>query len=342
MRLSPLLAAPALAVALDCKNIRIDEHTFNLGALGGPHSVVTTRFEPNPGTHFNTTYTVDICQPLQKSKGKKTDSCPNGTNVCAITHMLRDEEDTIERVISIAGALENVGGSKFEYKATRLKSSESNSDSEKEGLRLVLMGGKHPLSGPSKERRPQQAIIEFLCDPEKEGTEGEWDSEDEYDGPKLRTRDDEKKDDDKDGEDGEDGESSIEHQLKKEDAALVWGSYKAEKDDDVLRMTWYTKHACEKRDGNDKDKDGGKDEDEGNQSASWGLFTWFVIIVFLGIAAYLIFGSWLNYNRYGARGWDLLPHGDAIRDVPYLLKDWTRRVLNTVQGAGSRGGYSAV
>jgi len=56
----------------------------------------------------------------------------------------------------------------------------------------------------------------------------------------------------------------------------------------------------------------------------------------------LIFGSWLNYNRYGARGWDLLPHGDSIRDVPFLLKDWLRRALNTVQGSGSRGGYSAV
>lgn len=56
----------------------------------------------------------------------------------------------------------------------------------------------------------------------------------------------------------------------------------------------------------------------------------------------MIFGSWLNYNRYGARGWDLLPHGDAIRDIPYLMKDWLRRVLNSVQGSGSRGGYSAV
>lgn len=64
--------------------------------------------------------------------------------------------------------------------------------------------------------------------------------------------------------------------------------------------------------------------------------------LFLTIATYLIFGSWLNYNRHGARGWDLLPHGDAIRDIPYLLKDWVRRLLNTVQGSGSRGGYSAV
>lgn len=50
----------------------------------------------------------------------------------------------------------------------------------------------------------------------------------------------------------------------------------------------------------------------------------------------------MNYSRYGARGWDLLPHGDTIRDIPYLMKDWGRRVFSTVQGAGSRGGYSAV
>jgi hypothetical protein len=64
--------------------------------------------------------------------------------------------------------------------------------------------------------------------------------------------------------------------------------------------------------------------------------------VFLATASYLIFGSWLNYNRYGARGWDLLPHGDTIRDVPYLFKGWTKRVVNTVSGSGYRGGYSAV
>lgn len=64
--------------------------------------------------------------------------------------------------------------------------------------------------------------------------------------------------------------------------------------------------------------------------------------LFLAIAAYLIFGSWLNYNRYGARGWDLLPHGDAIRDIPYIAKDFARKVAGTVQGGGSRGGYAAV
>jgi hypothetical protein len=55
-----------------------------------------------------------------------------------------------------------------------------------------------------------------------------------------------------------------------------------------------------------------------------------------------VFGSWLNYNRYGARGWDLLPHGDTIRDVPYIAKDFGRKIFQTVQGSGSRGGYAAV
>lgn len=61
----------------------------------------------------------------------------------------------------------------------------------------------------------------------------------------------------------------------------------------------------------------------------------------MGVASYLIFGSWLNYNRYGARGWNLLPHSDILRDVPYLLKEWLRRVVSTFS-SDSRGGYSAV
>lgn len=360
--LSLLLAPLPSWALLNCENIRIDDHSFDLSKLGGPHSVVTSRYDSLPDVHHNTTYTLDICKPLKKSgKGKKTEECPNGTRVCAITRLLKGDTNTIDEVVAIAGSLENVGGSLFEYEATRLKTSDSNSDSQKEGLRLVLKGGKHPLDGAVKDRREQRAIVEFLCDPERKGDEGEWEAEDKYEkDTKLRRRadnksddgkdedkkddgkkDDDKKDDDKKGDDdkgGDDGKekSSVEHQLKNKDAALVWESYQKEKDIDVLRLTWHTKYACEKRDPNDGEDEGG------NSSSHWGFFTWFVIIVFLGIAAYLIFGSWLNYNRYGARGWDLLPHGDTIRDIPYLLKDWVRRVLNSVQGAGSRGGYSAV
>lgn len=285
-----LLAAPLPGLALlTCENIRVDGHSFDMSKLKGPHSVVTTRYKSDPPEHFNTTYTLDVCGQLKKSgKSKKGQSCPNGTRgkllngldlshangaVCAITHLLQDETDTIMDVTAIAGNLENVGGGQFEYSTTRLKTSDSTGDSQKEGLRLVLTGGKHPLT---RAGRNQKAVIEFICDRNKTGTEGEWESEDKYEMTKLRRRDD-KSDDDKEGEkgdekEGDEGESIKEHQLKNEGAALIWESYEKEKDADVLRLTWYTQYACEKRDGNEKD-------DGGDPSGShWGFFTWFIIM----------------------------------------------------------------
>ncbi|KAG6034017.1 hypothetical protein E4U41_006712, partial [Claviceps citrina] len=337
--LLPVLLAPLPTLAmLHCENLLIDGYKFNLEKLKGPHSVVTSKYDSMTHTYHNTTYTLDICGPLKKSgKSKSKEECPNGTRVCAIQRLIQGDTDVVETVTAISGALEKVGGSQFEYEATRLNGSDSNSDAHKEGLRLVLKGGKHPLDAPVKERRDQKAIVEFLCDA-KEGTEGEWeDSEDKYSQEKLRRRDD-KRDDGKKGDDDNGQDKSFpEHQLKKEDAALIWESYGPEKDADVLRLTWHTKYACEKRDGNGDDKN--KGDDGGDASTHWGFFTWFVVLVFLGIASYLIFGSWLNYNRYGARGWDLVPHGDTIRDIPYLFKDWVRRVLNTVQDNDREEGF---
>ena len=63
-----------------------------------------------------------------------------------------------------------------------------------------------------------------------------------------------------------------------------------------------------------------------------------VYSLFLGVAAYVIFGSWLNYNRYGARGFDAVPYADTIRDIPYYFRDMMRKVGS----GGSRGGDSAV
>ncbi|KAG4295055.1 hypothetical protein FPRO06_01639 [Fusarium proliferatum] len=325
--------APVFAAeTLDCGKIRADGHTFDLSKLGGPHSVLTTRFKPSPPEHYNTTYTLDICKPLKKKGGKKDEECPNGTRVCGITHLLKSgekETDEITNVIAIAGNLENVGGSRFDATPTRLKTSDSTSDKDKEGVRLVLTGGRDPLKGDIK-KTDQKAIIEFLCDPKKEGTEGEWVTSDQYE----KRADDDKKEGD--GDDKDEGESMIEHQLKHENASLIWNSFDDEEKVRVLRLTWYTKYACE------KPEDNGGSGDDDSSSSHWGFFTWFIIIAFLGIAGYLIFSSWINFTRYGARGWDLLPHSDTIRDIPYLLKDWIRRVLNTVQGTGSRGGYSAV
>lgn len=338
-----LLITPASSM-LACNNIRVDGQKFDFGQLQGPHSVVTRQKGNAPWEIFNTTYTVNICGPLIKKGGKASESCPHSARACAIKHGKRIGEDEyeVEDVISIAGDLSNYGGaaSGLDEHVTRLKTSESTSDSQKEGVRITMSGGRHPLERGGKEQR---AIIEMLCKKGVKGTEGEWDPTDEYEdtpidsenvgeGASRRLRRAEGEEGDGTGDGGED---TTERQLLKENATLIFDSYGPLSDNgnvEVLRLTWHTEFACE-----DSQQDGGS-----SSSNHWGFFTWLFVLIFLGTAAYLIFGSWLNYNRYGARGWDLLPHGDTIRDIPYLLKDWTRRVMNTVQGTGSRGGYSAI
>lgn len=134
---------------------------------------------------------------------------------------------------------------------------------------MVLQGGRYPLEGKSK--RPQKAVIEFICDREKTGLEGEATPEDEYATSSLQRRA-EDKDKDKDKDDAVD--ASEEKQIIKPGAALVWNSYgPSEKNDaDILRLTWYTQYACEDAWENPPD------EKNGDSSRGWGFFTWFVIL----------------------------------------------------------------
>ncbi|KAK5660659.1 hypothetical protein OQA88_12023 [Cercophora sp. LCS_1] len=313
--LLPAVFSLAARAALPCKDIEVDKLKFDFSPLAGPHTVVTTEYAPP--SYYNRTYTLDLCAPLER-KGEVKDElkCPKGTHVCQIKHHwdAESKKSNVEEVIPIAGDLASFGGSEFKWEATRLKTADVDT-----GVKVVLRGGVW-------EGREQRAVVEFRCNKTIAGTEGEWEGEDEYVKPKAKREEGEKK---KVGE--------PERQLKKDDAALVWEGYKrtteSEKDVDTLFLAWHTKYACESV---------ADEKPPVSESSGWGFFTWFIVLVFLAIAAYLIFGSWLNYNRYGARGLDLLPHADTLRDVPYLLKDWTRRVLNTVQSSGSRGGYSAV
>ncbi|KAI2610776.1 autophagy-related protein 27 [Hypoxylon fragiforme] len=339
--LSLLLAPLPTEAMLNCKAIVADKQRFDLSKLGGPHSVVTSHI--SDGISYNTTYTVDICRPLKK-KGdvNKKEQCPNGSRVCAIER----RNDAFDKAIPLAGELQNYGGGPLDSEATRLSTSDSNSDSDKEGVLLVLKGGFFKFDSGYK--REQRTIIEFLCDQNRNGTEGEFDpADDKYEDDNdtailgMSPLDYRAEGDEGDGGDDNGGEEEPPKDVQlgiENDPSLIFKSYAPLDENsnvDVLRLTWKSKYACEKR------EDDGEGE-EPQPSAHWGFFTWMVILIFLGTASYLIFGSWLNYNRYGARGWDLLPHGDTIRDIPYLLKDWTRRVLNTMQGTGSRGGYSAV
>jgi len=185
-------------------------------------------------------------------------------------------------------------------------------------------------------KKDAAAIIEFQCDPDKSGLEGTDDIEDSemsYAAAnqtvrrrwELEATSGDDTGDDKGG-DGHDDSSDPSRSLQFKSFKLVDDTY-------FLRLDWKTRYACD---------DYLKNRKDDSSTGHWGFFTWLIIILFLCTAAYLIFGSWLNYNRYGARGWDLLPHGDTIRDIPYIFQDWIRRVINTLQGPGSRGGYSAV
>jgi len=355
-----VLASPA-AATLRCGELVVEGHKFDLHELGGPHTVVTSEYDfPS---WFNTTYTLDLCAPLKrKGEVKEELRCHDGARVCAIQHMYDPDAGKDyprpSKIVSIAGDLAEFGGAKFDWQAKRLSTSTDKADEGKEGVRLTMSGGRYA-------GKDQEATVELLCDHKRTGKEGEWESQDEY-VPGKAEEDGKSKNKStrrraaaaaaKEDDDKKDGKTDNipEKQRKKEDAALIWDGYKKGDKKDTLMLTWHTKFACESAKGGDDGKkgDGDKDKDkkpadppsggEDEESSHWGLFTWLVILVFLAIASYLIFGSWLNYNRYGARGWDLLPHGDTLRDIPYLLGDWTRRVLNTVQNTGSRGGYSAV
>jgi autophagy-related protein 27 len=316
-----LLSTSASAVTFDCSHIRTEGQSFDLSALGGPKTVHWQQSEPP--SISNTTFTVDICNPIRKdSKIDKNEQCMTGTRICAVEEAFNLVEDTrtIVKVVPIAGDFYASHGRALDPEVSRLKDGASNSDSDKEGLLVQLHGGKYPETRQGVE---QKAIVEFQCDKQWTGLEGFADSTER----KLRRR-----------EADEDEDDGPELPDLDKDKALQFKSYKLEGSKDevgTLRLTWKTRYACEGA----IDEPSAKPE---KSSGGWGFFTWSLIVLFLLAAAYIIFGSWLNYNRYGARGWDLIPHGDTIRDIPYLVKEWTGDLIERMKGGGSRGGYSAV
>jgi hypothetical protein len=168
-----------------------------------------------------------------------------------------------------------------------LRDSKSHSDSEREGLRAELHGGRFPFDD-SKNGQEQQAIIEFVCDKDRTGLEGSEDGEKNTDDGKDDKDDGGKKGDDKDDggkkgdekdDDGKKKEDKEERLRRREDdkkdgdkKSLRFLSYKVEdgkkdKKDTIktLRLEWRTKHACE-------------DAPDDTASSHWGFFTWTFIM----------------------------------------------------------------
>jgi hypothetical protein len=177
--------------------------------------------------------------------------------VCGVEYKTNKYDNTtlVDRVIPVAGDYHLRHGQPLESEVFRLKGSDSNTDSDKEGVRVVLSGGKYPLD--SKSGKKQKAIIEFLCDPNTDGKDAELDE-----------RPEEPADGEKDG----DKEKREDPKLKEKSLRFI--SYEDQKIKDeewgVLRLEWNTKYACE----------GAVDapKEPGDGGAHWGFFTWLIIV----------------------------------------------------------------
>ena len=315
-------------MSFDCKKTVADDITFKLGDLGGLHQVSWVRQDFGTAEH-NTTFKIDICNFLKLKGQEEKDGCGQGTHsehlfdrkqlrlatnklaVCGIeTFRKESESPVVEGAFPVVRNWEHER-TEYDPKVTRL----SNVDSKKEGLRLEVGGG-------SKSKRPQKAVIDFIC------------KKDNKEEPTAQKRESE------DGDSGDDDEPSKpewDAARKADDGVggeLEFSSYGQEGavKEDILRLNWRTPYGCEDAASSGKN----------SSSGGWGFFSWFFFIIFMGLLAYIVFTAWINYTQHGARGWDLLPHSDTIRDVPYIIGDWGRKIVSTLSGGGSRGGYSAV
>lgn len=121
-----------------------------------------------------------------------------------------------------------------------MKSSASNADKEKEGIRLEMHGGK------DNDGQNQKAIVEFLCD--------------------TSTRDNRRRDllvvaeDEDDDGTGEDGDRRGEEVDDEHGGKLKLVSWDTEESTKVLRLDWTTKYGCEDV----------KDDGTGSSSGHWG------------------------------------------------------------------------
>ncbi|KAL2818351.1 autophagy-related protein 27 [Aspergillus granulosus] len=336
----PLLSAASLlpslasAITFDCSKIIQDGYKYNLKELGGVHEIFYA--EKDGDLTSNTTYVMNICNTLGDAAIRGDLKCERSRNICGFWRKNYDDGERDDGFAFPIVGLEPMGHGAKDPEIKRLKKIDKG---DREGLQVKLGGGWYLVGEKGKRKRKDaSAVIEFECDPGRSGLEGLVEEASEQ---MLRVREEgegegdggDEKDGEGDGEGGGDDEGKVPFDDgSRPERSLQYKSFDKEDDGSyVLRLNWKTRYACDNYALSHE-----------NSSGHWGFFTWLILIFFLCAAAYLIFGSWLNYNRYGARGWDLLPHGDTLRDVPYLFQDWVKRVINTLQGTGSRGGYSAV
>ena len=124
------------------------------------------------------------------------------------------------------------------------------------------------------------------------------------------------------------------------DAAPVFASFEDAEGKATLELEWRSKAACKRDDSSsDAPSDDGEKSSGGGFFHTLGVIFWIVVFALL---AYFVLGALYNYQNYGARGADLIPHRDFWREVPALAQDLGSHLFNNVRQSGSRGGYSSL
>lgn len=73
-----LLPSITIALSIDCEHIRVKDTSFNFKPLDAPHSLYSVKEHPN--IIKTTTFTFNICRPLERQKGVPRDEyCPHGS-----------------------------------------------------------------------------------------------------------------------------------------------------------------------------------------------------------------------------------------------------------------------
>ncbi|KAK9367606.1 autophagy-related protein 27 [Lipomyces kononenkoae] len=102
-------------------------------------------------------------------------------------------------------------------------------------------------------------------------------------------------------------------------------------DEKTLHLQWNTSAVC--------DQQLVQVQQATTQSTAWSVFKYILIAVLLVLVAYLAITACVNYSR-GARGVDLLPSSQAIIDIPYVARDFVKKVGSGFSTNSSRDGYA--
>lgn len=172
--------------------------------------------------------------------------------------IVNENTSILERGWPIAGELKQHAGGHLDEKWERLKTFTSNSDLSIEGIRLHMNGGF--FIKDSGEKRPQKAIVEFICDKTRTGTENLITPEDEYILPKVK----EVILVEKSNRIITYNEDSVDPKA----SSLTFVEYNQDREDfDILQLSWRTKFACENTPNQEKLED-----------RHWGFFTWLIVV----------------------------------------------------------------